>query len=264
MAKQTTATPPIEQNPYVKELLDVLQKHNAPGAEELMGMIANTAKIEQQLAAAVAEMTAMRHELAAIREENHPMRNALQNAVTAIQEQIRALREQFETLKANIADGCKNALAAFRERGAAALDGTAKFFKVKPALEAIAKSCDEAAKENTKSINKIEAVSKEYHQAGQHIKNIGRAMTGKDLLTSAKPVGKLAKTVQAPLKAARTCNTAMGNAARNAVKNLSRLEKPADRPKPIKEQLDAAAKKAAAHNARSTTEKTKTAPGVEL
>ncbi|MCL2816626.1 MAG: hypothetical protein FWD23_18665 [Oscillospiraceae bacterium] len=263
MAK-TTATQNIEDNPYVKELLEVLKKHNAPGAEELQSMITNTAKIEQQLAAAVTEMTAMRRELAAIREDNHPMRNALQNAVTAMQEQIRALREQLETLKANIIDGCKNALAAFKERGAAALNGIAKFFEVKPALEAIAKSCDRAAENNSNAINKIESISNEYHKAGQHLKNIGRVMTGKDLLTSAKPAGKVAKTAEAPLKAARACNIAMRNAARNAVKSLTRLEETVDRPKPIKEQFDAAAKKAAAHNARSTPDKTKNTPGVEL
>jgi len=263
MAKQKT-TPPLEQNPYVKELLDVLKKHNSPGVEDLQGMIANAAKIEQQLDAALAEMAVMRRELAAIREDNHPMRNAVQNAINAMQEQIRALREQLETLKQNIIDGCKNALAAFKERGAAALNNVAKFFKVKPALEAIAKSCDQAAKDNAQSINKIERISKEYHKAGQHLKNIGRAITGKELITSMKPVGKVAKTVETPIKAVRACNLVMRNAARNAVKSLSRLEKAADRPKPIKEQLDTAAKQAAAHNARNMPEKTKTAPAAEL
>jgi hypothetical protein len=42
----------------------------------------------------------------------------------------------------------------------------------------------------------------------------------------------------------------MRDAARGALKNLSRIEKSAHRPIPIKEQLDAAAKQAAAHNAR--------------
>jgi len=263
MAKQKTA-PPLEQNPYVKELLDVLKKYNPPGAEDLQGMIANAAKIEQQLDAALAEMAIMRRELATIREDNHPMRNSLQNAVNAVQERIQALREQLETLKASIIEGCKNALADFKERGTAALNGIAKFFHVKPAFEAIAKSCDEAAKANLQSINKIERISKEYHKTGQHLSNIGRAITGKELLPSAKPVGKVAKAVEAPVKAVRTCNLAMRNAARKAVKSLSRLEKAAERPKPMKEQLDTAAKQAAAHNTRKTPEKSKTAPAAEL
>ena len=262
MAKATT--PPLEHNPYVKELLDILKKHNSPDAEHLRNMIADAAKIEKQLAAAVAEVAVMRRELAAIREDNHPMKKPLQNTVNAMQEQTRTLRDQLEKLKTAIVEGCKNALTAFKERGAEALNGIATFFKVKPALEAIAKSCDLAAKENTKSISKIERISKEYHKTGQHFKNIGRAITGKEMITAAKPVGKIAKTAEAPIKAARACNLAMRNAARNAVKGLSRLEKAADRPKPIKEQLDTAAKQAAAHNARNTPKKAKTAPAVEL
>jgi cob(I)alamin adenosyltransferase len=263
MAQKKTNTP-LEQNPYVKELLDVLKKHNSPGAEELRGMIANTVKIEQQLAAAVEELTAMRRELAAIREDNNPMRNILQSAINAMQEQIRALSRQLETLKTNIIEGCKNTLAAFKERGAAALNDMAKFFKVKPALEAIAKICDDGIKDNTKTINKIERISREYHKAGRHIKNIGRAVMGKELITSAKPVGKVAKAVEAPVKAARACNRAMRDAARKAARSLTRLEKAAERPKPIQEQLNAAAKQAAAHNARNAQGRAKEAPAAEL
>jgi hypothetical protein len=70
-----------------------------------------------------------------------------------------------------------------------------------------------------------------------------------------KPVGKIAKAAEAPVKAVRACNLAMRNAARNAAKSLSQLEKSAERPKPIKEQLETAAKQAAAHNARNAPDK---------
>lgn len=247
------SSPPLNQNPYVKELLEVLQKHNPPGATELKNMIACTVKMEQQLAAAVKEMTAMRQELAAIREDNHPMRTTLQNAISAMQAQIQALREQIEAMKAAVIEGCKNALSSFKERGAAALNNIAKFLKIKPTLENIAKICDQGAKENTQSINKIERISREYHKAGRHIKNIGRAVIGKELIKSAKPVGVVAKAVEAPIKAARACNLAMRDAARSAVKSLARLDKSVShsKPKPIKEQLNTAAKQAAEHNARN-------------
>ena len=237
----------------------MLKKHNPPGAEDLKGMLANTAKIEKQLSAAISEMAAMRRELAAIREESHPMRSVLQSAIAKMQEQIQALRQQLDALKANIIDGCKNTLKAFKEHGAKALNNIAKFFKVKPALEAIAKSCDMAAKEDTKTINKIERISKEYHKAGRHVKNIGRAIMGKELITKSKPVGIIAKAVEAPFKASRACNLAMRNAAREALKSFARLEKTAERPKPIKEQFKAAAKQAAEHNARNPQTKEKAA-----
>jgi serine protease Do len=121
-----------------------------------------------------------------------------------------------------------------------------------------------AAKNNAKAIENIESMSKEYHKAGRHIKNIGRVMTGKEPISDVKPVGKAAKAMEAPLKAVRACNLAMRNAAQNAAKNLSGLEKAADHPKPIKEQLDSAAKQAAEHNARNTPDKSKSKSAAEL
>ena len=170
MAKKT-ATPPLDQNPYVKELLDVLKMYDPTRLEYLKDMIKNTARIEQQLAAAVAEVAEMRRELAAIRGDNHPIRKAMKNAIAGIQDKIQALSEQLEKLKAAIINGCKDTIAAFKERGISALNEMVKFFKIKPALEEIAKVSNQAVKDNDKSINQIERISKEYHKAGKHIKN---------------------------------------------------------------------------------------------
>jgi len=244
---------PLEENSNVKELLAILDAHESPGAKDLRAMLANVAKMEQQLAAAVTELSAMRQELSAIREENHPLRKVLQSAVVTMQGQILKLRDQIDAMKTAIIEGCKNVLTAFKERGAAALNNIAGFFKLRPALEAIAKSCDQTAKDSTKTINTVERVSKEYHKAGRHLRNIGRAMTGKELIPSMKPVGKVAQAVEAPLKAVRACNLAIRNAARDALKSLSQLEKAAERKPLIEEQYQKAVGEAARYNATRDT-----------
>jgi chromosome segregation ATPase len=264
MAKQKPS-PTLEQNPYVGELLDVLKKHNSPGAEDLRAMLGNAAKIEAQLAAAIVELAAMRRELAAIREDNHPLRKVLTNTVNALQEQIRTLREQLDTLKAAIIEGCKNALTAFKERGAAALDNLAKFFKVRPALEQLAGTLEQAEQRNARAIVKIETISAEYHKAGLHLRNMGRAIAGKDPLPDPKPAGKAAAAISAPFKAVRACVTAARYRTQEALTNLDKLEKAAVRPAPIKAQYDMAAKEAAAHNnARNAPDRTKPVPAAEL
>jgi chromosome segregation ATPase len=208
MAKQKQS-PPLSQNKDVKALLAVLDAHKSPGAADLRAMLGNVARMEVQLAAAVSEMAAMRRELAAIREENHPLRKVLQNAINALQEQIRALREQIDTLKTAIIEGCQNALTAFKERGAAALDGVARFFKLRPALEKMAGTLEQAEQRNARAVERIEAISAEYHKAGQHLRNIRRAIAGKDPLPDPKPVGKAAAAISAPFKAACACIAAV-------------------------------------------------------
>jgi predicted metal-dependent hydrolase len=254
---------PLAENEHVKELLALLDAHKPPGAEDLRAMLGNVARMEEQFAAAVSELAAMRRELNAIREENHPMRKVLQSAVTAMQSHVPKLWEQLDALKEGIAEGCKNAAEAFKERGAAALDGIARFFNVRPALAALEKSFDNAARENGKVIAKIETASAEYHEAGRHVRNIGRALTGKDSLPEAKPIGPVAKAATAPFKAARACNAAARNLARAALDSFSRLERAAEKPPPIKEQYGKAAKEAAKANAARQRERSKPAPARE-
>ena len=86
-----------------------------------------------------------------------------------------------------------------KERGISALDHAARFFHIKPGLTAMRNNINEGIQADEKAISSIEAVSAEYHEAGRHVKNIGRALMGKEAVQEAKAPGKLAKTVQAPI-----------------------------------------------------------------
>jgi hypothetical protein len=189
----------------------------------------------------------------------------LQNSIIALQAQILKLREQLDALKTAIIQGCKDALAAFKEKGAVALDGVARFLRLRPALEKMAGTFERAEQRNARAIGKIEAVSAEYHKAGLHLRNMGRAIAGKEPIPDPKPVGKAAAAISAPFKAACACVAAAWVQAQGALENLDKLEKASDRPEPIKAQFDAAAKQAAAHNnARNTPDRAKPAPAAEL
>ena len=143
--------------------------------------------MEKQLDAAVKELAAMRQELKTAQEQNHPVRNTLQKAVITMQGQVLDLRDKLAELKQNVIDGCKSAVAAFKEQGITALDNVARFFKIKPVLETMRDSLDKSIKFDDKAIAKIEAISAEYHQAGRHLKNIGRAIRGKEAIQEVRP-----------------------------------------------------------------------------
>jgi hypothetical protein len=74
------------------------------------------------------------------------------------------------------------------------------------------------------TISNIELVSTEYHEAGRHIKNMVRAMAGKEAIQDAKSVGKLAKALEAPFKAERSCLVSMKKTVEATIGNLARLE----------------------------------------
>lgn len=224
MEKTKPITEPILQNEDVKELLAILRDNNAPSANDFLAVLQQVGQMEKQLDSAIQELAAMRQELKTAQEQNHPVKTAMQKAVLVTQDQVLDMRERLTQLKQHIIEGCKNAIAEFKEKGISALDNTARFFKVRPILEAMRDTLENNIQHDDKAIAKIEAISTEYHQAGQHLKNMGRAMLGKEALGEAKAPGKLAAAIAAPFRAERSQFANMKKRVEKSLDTLARLE----------------------------------------
>ena len=229
MAKSKSTTSPIMENEHVKELLEILRENNAPSTKDFLAVLRQVGTMEKQLDAAVKELSAMRQELKIAQEQNHPIKSALQKVVQVMEKNVAALQVRLSELKQNVIEGCKNAVATFKEKGISALDNVARFFKVRPILETMRNELDKNIQFDDKAIAKIEAMSTEYHQAGRHLKNIGRAMLGKEVIQEAKPPGTLAKGISAPFRGERSCFAVMKKSVEKAIGVMARLE---DRAKP--------------------------------
>ena len=92
-------------------------------------------------------------------------------------------------------------MTAFKEKGIAALNSVMSFFKVNKALNAVRNSVDKSIVSAEKSIAKIETMSKEMHSAGSHVRNIGRALIGRETKNDVKENGKIMKAAQLPFRA---------------------------------------------------------------
>ena len=226
------------ENEQVKELLSILRENNSPTEMSLIAAISQIGAMEKQLGEAVAELAAMREELNKAHELAHPVRTALQNAVKAMERDVSNLRTWLYEVKQSVIAGCQKTLSAFREGGVAALDGAARFFHVRPALDAMRRELINAIKHDDKAIAAIEAVSTEYHEAGRHIKNMARAFSGKDAITEARPPGVVAKTLVAPFRRERALFVTMGKRIDVTLDSLKKLEQRAAERKPsIQETL---------------------------
>jgi len=240
MGKKTvqTKSPPLMENEHVKELLSIMEANNLSTMKDLLDVIGQVGALERQLDNAVNELGAMRRDLETMRKENHPLKTAMQNAVIIMQDQVIALRECLTALKQNVIDGCKNAVAAFKEKGISALRNIADFFKLRPGLEALRDNLNKSIKLDEAAMAKIEAVSAEYHKAGRHIGNMGRALVGKEAVAEAKAPGKLAAAITAPYRAERSCLMAARRHVNAAINGLTRLEQTAERKPPIMETIN--------------------------
>jgi len=249
---------PIAENEHMQELYNILKDNNSPGLGDFLSIVRQIGAMEKHLESAVTELAAMRTQLADMESSNHPIRNTLQKAAIVMQSQVLEIRDKLAELKEQFSEGCKNAVQSFKEKGIAALDSVARFFNIKPALESLRDSCDKGIAQDNRNIARIETISTEYHEAGRHLKNIGRAIIGKEPIQEAKPMGAAAKAFIAPCKADRKCLTAIKGCAVKAISSLSRLEERAEKPS-IQADLKKFSEKVA-HAAKSAPAPEKPAP----
>jgi len=225
-----TAQAPLMKNRHVKELLGIMEA-NHMDAGDLIAILKNVGQVERQLEAAVTELQAMRRELSDMREaQSHPVRRTMQGTVHAMEDKVSEALTRLEAVKNSMISGCKNAAAAFKEKGISTLDSLAGFFKIKAALQSLSNSLAVGIKTNENAIAKIEAVGIEYHEAGRHVKNMGRALSGKEAVPDAKPIGRLAKALEAPFRRALSCLTGAKKLAEAAIGRLEKLERAAEKP----------------------------------
>ena len=217
----------LVENEYVKELLAVLKENPSPSGKDFAEMVAHVGELESRLAEAVEELKNMRQELQQV--QNRSLKAVLQKSCKSLENNISNMRQKLAELKDHIIEGCQKALSAFKERGTSALDGLSRFFHVKPMLEGIRKAIDNSIRIDDNAVSKIQTLSAEYHQAGRHLKNMGRALIGKEPVAEVKSPGRLSRVIATPYKADRACMTAARKNIEKALGSLARLQEASER-----------------------------------
>ena len=219
---------PLAENEHVKELLGIL-KDNGRDTSGLTAILNHVKGMEDFVMQAENKIADMKSQLDEMKEiQNHPIKTALQNTIKSLESKVAVIKEQITEIKANIIDGCKNAVSAFKEKGIAALDKLASFFQVKTCLEKIKNSAVKSVNECDKTVARIESFSKEYHTAGRAIKNMARVFIGKEPINAVKESGKLAKAMCAPARAEKACMLGINKACTSMIMKLEALNHSAD------------------------------------
>jgi uncharacterized protein YukE len=236
----------LSENEYVKELFALL-KENGRDTKALTALLGHVSEMER-LAKRTEDMIAgMKEQLEEIKgAQNSLLRTALGKAIKKFENLLADIKETLVGLKEAIIGGCKNAAAAFKEKGAVALDDIASFFELKAGLSALEKSAAEGVKSCDRSLTKITMFANEYQSANLALKNMARMIMGEKPLSEKKELGKFAKAVSAPFKAQKTVMRQIGDLASLSIKHLEKLEATARPETPsLQERLDAAKKKVA-------------------
>jgi uncharacterized protein YukE len=215
---------PLSENQYVKELFSILQD-NGKDSTGLSALLGHVSEMENFVKRAEDKISDMKSQLDDMKEvQNHPVKTALQNAIKTLENKVTEVKERLGELKSNIAEGCKNAVAAFKEKGSAALDKLASFFHIKSGLQNMNKEINGIIRADDKAVAKIEAFANEYHSAGRALKNMARMVVGKPPIDAKKEAGKLSRAFAAPYKAQKAALTGLKNSIDKAIASLDKLE----------------------------------------
>jgi len=218
----------LMENEHVKELFGILQD-NGKDTSGLTAIINHVNGMEDFVKRAEEKIADMKSQLETMKEvQDHPLKTTLQNTIKALEAKVAEIKQQISELKDNIIEGCKNAVTAFKEKGAVVLDKLASFFKIKSGLQSIKNNTVKNVNYCDKAVAQIETFSKQYHTAGRALKNMGRVLVGKQPIDAVKESGKMAKAFSAPYKAEKACLLGIRKQVDKMIASLDKLEQGAE------------------------------------
>ncbi len=139
------------------------------------------------------------------------------------------LKETLDGLWKKIAGCAAAAVEDFKEAGVSALDKAVAAIGVKSVLESMQEKISGMIADTKQNIEKVENIGHELRSAGGHLKNAGRAMTGKETQeVDGGQEGRFQSVILAPMRAMEKLLSSMNNSTLAAIGGVEYLEQTAE------------------------------------
>lgn len=235
-----------KQQDALTEFLDLLtQNGKQQGAAELSALFAQFAAMETQYGKVLSELAIVREQLTMLHDGGH--RAAAMQETKLTLAHITQAKENLSTLKNDLSKHIKKTIATVKQHGISALNKAADFLGIKKTLAEMKGNVQDAITSTQGSIDRINAIGSELHSLNEHVKNLGRALTGKERkeLTQRNDDKGVIAAIAKPLKSHKAALEGMEKNINRAMVRVERLEQGAAKGKgkhSIREEIKAAAK----------------------
>ena len=254
---------PIQGNEAIQQFINLLNENGREGqAQDLSQLMWYMDGMSRQFNAVLQELQAVKQQLA--QAQASPQKSALSRMVNTLEDKVQQIRTCLDNLREKIVKCAVSAVQGFKQMGVAALDKAVSVLGVKKALMNLQNDIGNTAADMKKSIEKVERLGRELRSVGGHLKNIGRAMAGKDVqAVDGGREGRFQAVLLTPMRVTYQMLTRMNNATLAAIGKVERLEQTAEnvretraakRPS-VRKDLESKKVEAAARAARSAPEK---------
>lgn len=175
-ARQTT----LMEQPEIIELFRVLEENRLmKEKQEVESLVNYLDGMEIQFGQVMKELGEMRGQLNQIQDAG--VRSSAVKITERVENKIQEIGGQLSTVKNNLLHAAKNAVHTFREKGVDALRKTVSAMRISSALSYLKEGMHSGMESVNREAGKISIISGELHVAGEHMKNIGRVLTGKEM-----------------------------------------------------------------------------------
>jgi len=231
---------PLSEQPELKELFTVLDG-NGMGREkqEIESLVHYIESMEMGFGQVLEELKEVRGQLEQIQDKG--VKATIQRVVDKAETKVFEVKSQLAIVKNNLVKSAVNAVDAFKKKGIAALQKAVNAMGIYSALSHVKLGIQNATKSVNEAISKIGTISRELHSVGEHSKNIGRTLFGrqaKEVTPHNPDKGVLAK-IQKLFAASGSLLSNMEKMTDNTMKKVAKLEQLEEKKPSVKESLKA-------------------------
>lgn len=218
--------------PGMEELLKILIDLNMSQSQQSVSLLMNYMNdVEENFFTVLQELDAVKEQLANIQNtpQTQETRHALSELAGKMGERVASLQEQMKEWRVDLNQKATQLVQNFKERGVEALNNVCGFLGIKDTLMQMRESLTTHAQQMQGSMDKIDQVSQELREASTHVKNVGRAMAGKEAQKSpeAKESGFFYQ-MKRPYQSMKNFCEKQAEKLSKGIESLERMEQSAD------------------------------------
>lgn len=241
-----TLSVPIGEQPHLKEFFKLLNENGQKQeAAEFSALFSQFAAMEKQYNTILSELSAVKEQLSTLHDGGYKAAAMKDSQFT--HSCVARAKAQLTCIKTDLSENIRKALSAVKQHGISALNKAVDFLGIKTALSNMNVDLQASISSTQKSIDRINTIGSELHALNEHIKNLGRALTGKEAkeLTARDEDKGILAAVAKPIKRQKATLEGMAKSVDKAIARVERLEQAAARGKEkpsIRQELKAAKK----------------------
>lgn len=236
-----TALVPIRADENVQALFSLLGKHNLQEEKkDTEQLLAYIEKMEAEFSQVHAELQDVKKQLESL--QNRGVKATALRVVNTVEEKAAQAKAQLMEVRETFVQGAKLAVRAAKDKGVTGLKMAVSKMHLRSGLSRLKSGLNQCAQHTKGGIDRLAALADELHEMGGHLKNAGRALTGKEPAEiSARNADRgVIHGLQAGLEKIGGLFSSMEQRTGAALEKIGRLEekaaKASDRPS-IREEL---------------------------